>query len=587
MAAWLCLAVVAGVVTALARDLTSPALSILAGVILLMVAGVVTPAQAFAGFSNPAPITVAALFVLAAGVQKTGALHPLIDAMMGRSGSGRRSLVRLLFPTAAISGFVNNTPVVAMLAPQVAAWARRRGESPSRFLMPLSFATILGGTVTLVGTSTNLLVSGMLQASGRKPLGMFELSAVGLPVAVAGLAFLVLIGVRLLPDRRGATQQALEEIRAFTVGMTVVPGGLLDGVSVEGGGLRHLQGVFLVQLSRAREIIAPVGPGTVLQGGDQLIFAGKADLVIDLQHMRGLVSTEQEHLLSFDQPGHTFFEAVIGGASSLVGRTLREARFRGSYHAAVLAIHRSGQRVEAKLGDVRLKVGDTLLIVSDPGFADRWRDRPDFLLVSHLGGSPPMANGRAAIVGLIMVAVVGLAALGVLSILETSLLGVIALVALGILSPREVRNAVDLDTIIVIAASFGLGAAIDRSGLAGTIAHLVVAIGGHWGMAGAVLAVVLATVALTELITNNAAAALMFPVAMAAAADVGADARAFAIALAVAASASFLTPIGYQTNTMVYGMGGYRFSDFARVGAGLTLLAVVGITVLVGVLGVH
>ncbi len=583
--AWLTLAVVAATVLALVRDLLSPAVAVLGGVVALLVTGVIAPAEAFAGFSNPAPLTVAALYVLAAAVERTGTLQPLMEAMLGRTRGGRAALGRLLLPTAAVSAFLNNTPIVAMLAPQVGAWAERRGQSASRFLMPLSFATILGGVVTLIGTSTNLLVSGLLEASGREPIGMFELARVGLPVAAAGLVYLILFSDMLLPGRRAAARQAQEEIRAFTVNMEVSGGGPLDGATVEGGGLRHLQGVFLVQVRRGGELIAPVAPDTRLRGGDLLTFAGKADLVIDLQRTRGLMSAEREHILSFDGPGHTFFEAVLGESSPLVGKTLKEAEFRGRYQAAVVAIHRAGQRIPSKLGEVRLKVGDTLLIVADPRFRERWRDRSDFLLVSLVGGSPPMATRRAAIVGVITVAVIALAGAGVLPILEAALLGAFAVVATGVLTPAEARSAVDLDVILVIAGSFGLGAALERSGLAASLASGVASAGGHFGMVGAVAAVSLATIVLTELVTNNAAAALMFPIGIAVALDLGADPRAFAIAVAVSASASFLTPIGYQTNTMVYGMGGYRFSDFARLGAGLTAIVLIVVATTIGLLG--
>ncbi|MGH7483473.1 MAG: SLC13 family permease [Longimicrobiales bacterium] len=587
MASWVTLAVVFATVLVLVRDLFSPALTILGAVVMLLVAGVVTPAEAFSGFSNAAPITVAALYVIAGAVEKTGALQPLVELTLGRAHDGRGSMGRLLLPTGAVSGFLNNTPIVAMLAPQVSAWAERRGVSASKYLMPLSFATILGGMTTLIGTSTNLVVSGLMQTEGLAPLGMFELTTVGLPVAAAGLLFLVLFSRRLLPDRRGARQQAEEEARSFTVGMRVVRGGALDGMSVEAGGLRHLQGVFLVEVQRATEVIAPVRPETVLRGGDRLTFVGRADQVLDLQRSRGLISAEQDHLLRFDLPGHTFFEAVIGEASSLVGNTLRDTEFRGRYQAAVLAIHRAGQRVESKLGSVRLKVGDTLLILADPGFATRWRDRSDFLLVSRRGGSPPMRTSKATGVGLVVLGVVVLAGAGVLPILESALLGAIALIALGILTPAEARASVDLDVIVVIAAAFGLGAAIESSGLATMIGDLIVGVGGGFGRVGALAGVVLAVILLTELITNNAAAALMFPIAIATARAVDADPRAFAIAVAIAASASFLTPIGYQTNTMVYGMGGYRFGDFARLGVALTLIVFLVLVVWIGMMGVY
>jgi di/tricarboxylate transporter len=546
----------------------------LGAVVILMVLGVVTPAEAFSGFSNPAPITVAALYVLARAVEKTGALQPLVQAMLGEGSGSRRALLRLTLPTAAASAFLNNTPIVAMLVPQVSEWAERRGQSPSRYLMPLSFAAILGGVATAIGTSTNLVISGLLEASGEAPLGMFEISGVGVPVALVGTAALVLFAPALIPERRPAHREIDEDVREFVVNMLVDRGGPLDGRPVEGAGLRHLQGVFLVQIERGEDLIAPVTPTTVLHGGDRLTFVGKADLIVDLQTLRGLCLAEHDHTGGLDTARHTFFEAVVGEVSPLVGRTLKETSFRGRYQAAVVAIHRAGHRVKAKLGDVRLRVGDTLMILADPDFRNRYRDRNDFLLVSMLGGAPPVTTGRAGIVFAVAAGIVGGAAVGLLPILHLSLLGAFALVATGVLTPSEARRSVDVNVIVVIAAAFGLGAAMASSGLAGMLAGALVGALGNYGPTGVLLGLVAATIVLLSVVTNNAAAVLMFPIAASAAHALGLEVRPFAIAIAVAASVSFLTPIAYQTNLMVYGPGGYRFVDYLRLGGLVTLCVV-------------
>jgi di/tricarboxylate transporter len=573
-AAWLTVAVLVGVLVVLARDRVSPPLTLIVGVVVLLTVGVITAQEAFAGFSNPAPITVAALYILAAAVEKTGALQPILNPMLGRLRGRRRALARLTAPTAAASAFLNNTPIVAIVSPQVSQWADRQGVSPSRFLMPLSFASILGGMVTLIGTSTNLVVSGLLEATGREPLGMFELTPIGLPVAVLGLLIVVVMAPRVLPDRLPPRVQDLEQMREFVVHMDVVDGGPLDGQTVQAAGLRHLTGLFLVELRRGDDVIAPVTPETILRGRDRLMFVGRAADVVELQKMRGLVSAEDDQLGFFDSPEHTFYEAVVGEASPLVGETLKEIGFRGRYQAAVVAIHRSGQRVHEKMGRVPLKVGDTLILLADHRFRQRWHNRNDFLLVSRLGGSAPMMSRKAGLVGLIAAGIVITAATGI-----TSIVGALALVAFRVLTPAEARAAVDLNVIVVIAAAFGLAAAIEGSGLATSIADFVVSLAGPLGPAGVLIGVLVATVLLTELITNNAAAALVFPIAVSAAQGVGADPRWFAIALAITASASFLTPIGYQTNTMVYGAGGYRFSDYARLGAPLTVAVLVTVAV--------
>jgi len=578
--AWLTLGVMAILVSALVRDLVAPVVGVVGALVFLLVVGIVTPAQAFAGFGNPAPITVAALYVVARAVDKTAALQPLVAGTLGSRGGLRLSLLRLIVPSAAASAFLNNTPIVAMLLPQVRDWAERNGISPSQFLMPLSFAVILGGVVTAIGTSTNLVVSGLLEAYGLEPFGLFEIGKLGLPVAAGGLALIVWFAPILLPERRGIRRELAEDIREFAVNMLVVPQGPLDGKPVEAGGLRHLSGVFLVAIEREGEHIAPVAPTSILHGGDRLTFVGRADLIVDLQRARGLASAERQHLEGLGSADYTFFEAVVGQTSPLVGSTLKNARFRARYQAAVVAIHRAGHRIQAKLGEVELKFGDTLLLLGDPQFAERWRDRRDFLLTSRLGGSPPTTTRKAAIVGALLLGIVLLAGSGALPILHASLLGAVSLVLLGVLSPGEARDAIDLDVVVVLAASLGIGIAIEQSGLADGIASVLIGLLGGSGRTGVLFGVVVATVLLTELITNNAAAALMFPIALAAAVDLGVDVRPFAIAVAVAASASFLTPIGYQTNTMVYGPGGYRFSDYARLGAPLTVLVIAMIVVL-------
>jgi di/tricarboxylate transporter len=281
----------------------------------------------------------------------------------------------------------------------------------------------------------------------------------------------------------------------------------------------------------------------------------------------------------FDTARHTFFEVVVGPASPLVGQTLRSAQFRSRYLAAVVAIHRAGQRINAKLGEVELRIGDTLLVLTDPAFKARWREHSDFLLIAQLGGTPPGVTRKAWFVGVVTLAIVLVAGLGILPMLQASLLGAVALVAFGVLTASEARAAVDLEVIVIVATSFALAAAMSNSGLADHLAGLVVRGFSGLGDLGVLLGIILATSLVTELVTNNAAAALIFPIALGAAERIGADPRMFGIVVAVMASTSFLTPIGYQTNTMVYGPGGYRFGDFARLGAPLT--AVVMVTILV------
>jgi di/tricarboxylate transporter len=433
--------------------------------------------------------------------------------------------------------------------------------------------------VTVIGTSTNLVISGLLEAAGEPALGFFEITAVGLPIALVGGVVLVILTPKLLPLRRSVRQEAEDETRHFVVDMVVEGTGQINGRSVEAAGLRHLSGSFLATLERDGDLLAPVAPDTILRTGDRLRFVGKSDGVLDLQTTRGLRSAESRHFLETDQA--RYFEAVIGADSPLVGSTLRDADFRSRYQAAVLAIHRAGQRVDAKLGQVELRVGDTLLLVADGGFLERWRDRGDFLLVSGSRTTPPPVNKHAWLVGAVTLGIVLGASLDLIPILNASLLAAFVLVGLKVLTPGEARSAIDLDVILVIASAFGVAAAVDKSGLAAIVAGGMVDAFAGFGDRGILLGVVLATVILTAVVNNNASALLMFPIAVATAGATAIQARGFAIAVAVASSVDFLTPIGYQTNTMVYGPGGYRFGDYARLGAPLTLLVVVVVVILV------
>ena len=554
----------------------SAAGSILCAVIVLLVAGVIDERQALAGFSNPAPITVAALYVVARAVERTGALRPLVRGAMG-SGGGPLGLLRLLAPSAAASAFLNNTPIVAMLIPTVSELSEARSTPPSRVLMPLSFAVILGGVVTTIGTSTSLVVSGLLEASGQPAFGVFEVTHVGLPIAGVGLVLVSLLAPRLLPDRESPRKRLSESPRDFVVRMVVDPDGPLVGLCVDEAGLRRLDGVFLVEIERDREPIAPVSPSTRLRAGDSLLFVGQAREAAHLRSLPGLASAEQPHLVDLETPNHRLLEVVIGAGSPLLGRTPSEVGFRANYAAAIVGIHREGQPVVAKLGGVRLRLGDTLLLLTHDGFLERWRDRPDFLFISPLDGDSQPLGRRAHLALAITLGVVVLAGSGLVPILHAALGGALLLIATGTLSFQEARASIDVEVLLVIAGAFGVGAAIEQSGLAGELGHVVVEATTGLGWRWTLLGVVLATLVLTEFISNNAAAALMFPIAMATAGEIGADPRAFAIAVAMSASCSFLTPVGYQTNMMVYGPGGYRFGDYWRLGGPLTLAAVVTI----------
>ena len=550
----------------------SPPVGVVGALLALYLTDVADQATAFSGFSSPAPATIAGLYVVAGAVERSGALRPLSRRVLGE-GSMPVGMARLGAVAAALSAVVANTPIVAMFIGPVSRWAERRGAPPSRFLMPLSFAAILGGMLTLIGTSTNLVASDLVEATGQEPFGLLEPARLGLPVVLIGMVVVVLLGPRLLPERGKVDNSTVE--RPFTISLSVIDGGELDGHSVASGGLRQLGAVFLVAVERRGELTAPVSPEHMLRGGDVLTFAGQVDHVVELEKVPGLDLAAGDQILKLDGGEHAWFEAVIGAGSPLVGQTLKQSGFRNTYQAAVVALHRSGEGVVGGLGDERVQVGDSLLLVADAGFRDRYKHRGDFLLIQRRSEPPPTASVHAKRSLLILGLVAVLALTGVVDVMKAAVLGAAATVALGALTPRQARDSVDLNVVILVAASIGVGAAADQSGLAARLANLLLdstSVAGTWGLA---LGLVIATLVLTEMITNAGAVSLMIPIAIRAALESGADPRIFALGVTLAASASFLTPIGYQTNTMVYGPGRYHFTDYLRLGIPLTLVVVI------------
>jgi di/tricarboxylate transporter len=459
-----------------------------------------------------------------------------------------------------------------MFLPAVIDWARQNRLPVSKLLIPLSYAAILGGTCTLIGTSTNLVVNGLMTSHAGMPgLAMFEITWVGLPAALIGMAYLIFLGRWLLPDRRPVMSD-LDDPRQYTVEMLVETGSPLVGKTIEEAGLRHLPGMFLVSLERDGEVLPAIGPYQRLRARDQLVFAGVVESVVDLQHIRGLVpASDQVFKLAVPRPQRCLTEAVVSDSGPLVGKSIRDGRFRNVYNAAVIAVARNGERLGGKIGDIVLRPGDTLLLEADPGFADRQRNSRDFFLVSRLPNSRPLREDRALVAIAILAGMVVAATLEWLPMLQAAMLAAGLMLVTRCISGGAARAAVDWQVLITIAASFGLGHALETTGAARHIAESLIQLaqGDPW----VTLAVVyLVTMVFTELITNNAAAVLVFPIALSTSQTLGVDFLPFAIAIMMAASAAFSTPIGYQTNLMVYGPGGYRFTDYFKVGIPLNLL---------------
>ena len=569
--AWVSTAIVVASVLLLATTSVAPYLVLLGAVVVLLVLGILTPTAALAGFANEGVITVAALFVVAAALNETGVLTSLVRTVLGRPSSARGAQARLVFPVALGSAFLNNTPVVAMLMPVVTDWARRTRIPASQLLIPLSYAAILGGLCTLIGTSTNLIVHGLLLDSGLPGLSMFDLTSVGIPCAVVGLAFLLVFGPRLLPTRTTGLELQ-QDPKEFTLEMVVIPGGPLVGKTVEQAGLRHLPGIYLMEIHRRGHVVPMVGPTEPLDADDQLIFVGVVDSVMDLQKMTGLAPARQQ-LFKLDAPRSErwFVEAVVSPSCPLVGKTIRDGRFRTHYNAVVIAVARNGARISSRIGDITLHPGDVLLLEASPAFVEQQRNSSDFYVVSRFENTGPPRHERQGTSLIIFAGMVVAAATGLLSMLQAALLAAVAMLATRCCSDETARRSIDWTLLVAIAASFGLGHALDSTGAARTFAETLIPYAGDDPRIALALVVLIAG-ALAAAITSNATAVIIFPIAMATAQQLQADPLPFVIALIVGSSASFASPLGYQTNLMVYGAGRYRFTDFLRIGVPMTLL---------------
>ena len=575
--AWYTLAVLAVMVWALVRNVARTDLVMLGSLGLLLLAGVLDPAAAFAGFANPAVVAIGALFVVAAGVDRTGALGFVDGLLRPRSDRPGPALLRLMLPTMFLSGILNNTPIVAMLIPRVQAWAERRGPAASKLLIPLSTAAIVGGWLTLVGTSTNVVVHGLLQAEGLPGFGFFTLTWVGVPASIVVALYYAAVGHRLLPT---TASRAPARRRDYLFELRVGASAPFAGKTVEAAGFRSLGDAFLSRIRRGEALTEAV-PEAALLPGDVLTFVGGPAAFDTLLARPGLERTGPEAVES-EAPDLTLVEAVVAPGSRLEGRTLREIGFRERYGGVVVALRRRGADVEGGLGRVTLRAGDLLLVEGHPTLSGRLGALgEDFALVAPVGHVRPVSRRAPVALG-ILAATIGTAATGVLPLATAAFAGGLGMAVTGCLRGEALRRAVDVQVLVVIGAALGIGKAVEVTGLAGLAATGIEAVA-PFGPVVSLLVVYVAANLLAELITNKASAVLMLPVALAVASHLGVDWVPFAVAVTVGSAASFLTPIGYQTNLMVMGAGGYRYTDYTRAGLPVSLL-VCAVTVTVSAL---
>lgn len=585
------LAIVAAMMVGLIREIARPDMILFTALAVFLLTGVITPKQALRGFSNQGMLTIALLFIIAGAIQKSGIFDRAISWILGSRPTPRAALFKMMMPVSGLSAFLNNTPIVVTFTPFVRKWCEEHNISPSKFLIPLSYATIMGGMMTLMGTSTNLVVQGYLHNYGYQGFSIFELAIVGLPVTILGLLYLGTIGYRLLPKDRSVTSVAEEDSREYLAEMVVEPKYPHIGKTIEDAGLRNLKGLFLIEIIRGNGRISPVKSTTVMQENDRLIFTGDVSTIADLQNTKGLrLDPGADLSLDLLKNGSTeLVEVVVSHESTLLSNKIKHTKFRGKYDAAVVAVHRNNERVRGKVGDIVLKPGDTLLLLAGSDFQQRKNLFNDFYVVTPMG-NPFLtdADTKKGLLTIITLSVmILLVAFNVLSMFKAMSFVVVLLLVTRVVTPEEAKKSIQFNVLLLVASAFGIGAALTASGAAKWIATGLVHAAQPFGLIAVLLFIYLLTNIFTEMITNNAAAAMMFPIAMSVSQQVHVNPMAFAVLVAIAASASFVTPIGYQTNLIVMGPGGYKFTDYFKVGIPLSILVMIITVTLVDLVWVH
>lgn len=579
---WFTLALLVVMTVILVKEKLEISITVFSVLLLLIVGEVVTVDEAFSGFSNIGVLSIALLFVVAGALQTTGFINQINKFIYGRADAPNfKKLLRLMLPVTLMSSFMNNTPIVAILIPSVKKWASKNNLSVSKFLIPLSYAAIFGGMCTLIGTSTNLIVHGLMIEHGYEGFSFFELTKVGLPVAIVGTLYLIVVSPKLLPNRKEPFFEIDEHTRDYVIELKVTEEYPNVGSTIEQCGLRHLKGLFLFQIERNGEVIAPASPEEVIRVNDRLFFTGIPETILELQKTPGLqlIKDPAFDLKNYDSDKIQAYEAVVSHSSPLVGKRVKESNFRGKYNSVILAIHRNGERIKKKIGDIVIEAGDTLLILGPKKFFNEWYHNKDFYLISSAPEIYSKPSKQAWFsVGVLLVMIL-MIVLDVVPLISAAGLAAVVLILTRSISPQNAKNMIDWKVLIVIGSAFGIAGGIENSGIAKFMADIIVSVGSKIGTIGVLIGIYVITSIYNTIITSNATSALIFPIALSSALAVNADVNAFAITVAIASAASFASPLSYQTNLMVYGPGGYKFKDYLKVGA--PLQALVGIVAII------
>lgn len=557
--------------TSIYTRLFTPTISFLLGTMLLIITGLISPGDILVGFSNQSIASVVMLILITAGIQSNFNISSFLDRIFGNIQSYRAFMALLLTKVALLSSFVNNTPVVVLMTPYVFKWGKRRNISPSKLLIPLSYATICGGMITIIGTSTTLVLNGFLIDTGQKQLNDLDLLLTGAVVTAACLVFLILLSDKILPDRMDILQKFTSNRREYLIEKRLRQDSPLISKTIAEGGLRDLTGVYLVEIIRGEDVIRPVAPTEIILENDVLIFAGNTENIIDVTFSELGVRLPDD-LVPYSGDIHQVVEGVISSNSSLVGKTVKNAEFRDRYDAAVVAVHRHGEKLSGKIGNLKLMAGDVLLMYTGTEFRNRIDLYKDIIVITgeETQTGPAYRKKRRMLV--VVVAAILLLITQAFTLFTSLLIIFTLMAAFQLITFKNIKRDLDPGLVALLVLSITIGEAMIKTGTGDFLAHHSLTFLEPYGPVWILVGLMVLTTILTSFVTNVGAVAISFPIALALAESTGIDGMPLFLGVTFAASAAFLTPIGYQTNLIVYGPGGYSFSDFIRIGLPMTLI---------------
>jgi di/tricarboxylate transporter len=567
--------VIAFILVSLYWGILGPSFTFVVGISILGFFGILTPSEILSGFANEQIAVVIMLLLIGDIIRQTAVIEVIFDRIFRSAKSYRGFLGRMLLIISFFSAFLNNTPLVAVMMPYVNNWCKRNRIAPSKFLMPLSYAAILGGCATLIGTSTNLIVNGLVESQkiipGLEPLKIFDFTAVGFPMMIIGFFYLLFFGDRLLPVREAHDEESTGQTREYIVESKVRPGSPLAGKTIEEAGFYGDKSFTLLEIIRDEIKIITFAEDFILQDGDVLVFTGDTSSVAELIEGKSGLQVPEVGMMK-KRKKTEIVEIVISQNSSLIGKTVKTINFRSKYDAAVIAVHRNGVRVQEKLSDIMLRAGDVLLLFTGENFLVRTENTMDFYFISKVRGFVKLEWYKTAVLlGGLMLSIL-LSAFGIIRLFMGLIVVIIASLALKITNPKDLSKSIDYNLAIIIVLSLALGTAMTKSGAADLLADSIIGLFMPLGKIGILFGIFLITGILAAYITSKASAAIVFPISLTMASNLDLNPVPFVLVIAFASAANFMTPIGFQTNLMVYGPGNYSFKDFMRVGGPLTLI---------------